>query len=363
MGTIVNDTINDTAAFESLPSANLPTNDNKLRSHSLPISKTRGQPPCFGSDDTHENIEGDYRPVAGSTTIQIDCPNDPAVDEEGNVMAGWRQVDPSTVLIRGIGYTKKNRKKVESPGDLYRCVKADVFESQREYLDMASRVAIPTVRFDDAHQTKTWTAPDTFVISVSLPTNNDGAGFTITMYYEMQQDTRDILRRITADGYDPKVDEEINSNQSKVNAVRLLETWCQRAPTDDAFMSRFKVISRADNIDELGLPKWISKFNSKPFLVKRPGQTGFLHIHPEKSCMEFDVSLHTFPYLTKKAIRFMKDACFRKTVATFAFCLEGREEDELPECLLGAFSICYPDPTYAIQGEDLFSGIYSRLVT
>lgn len=43
-------------------------------------------------------------------------------------------------------------------------------------------------------------------------------------------------------------------------------------------------------------------------------------------------------------------------IATLAFCLEGRDEDELPECLLGAFQLCYPDPVHAIQGEDFFAG-------
>lgn len=121
-------------------------------------------------------------------------------------------------------------------------------------------------------------------------------------------------------------------------------------------MSRFKVLPRAENLAEIGLPSWISKFNGKPFLVKRPGTTGFLYSHPKKSCMEFDVSLHPFPYLAKKAISCMKDSYFKKTIATFAFCLEGREEDELPECLLGAFQLCYPDPVHAIHGEEHFAG-------
>jgi len=243
-------------------------------------------------------------------------------------------------------------------------VKADVFESQKRYPDMASRVRLPKVKFDDedVHQHKTWVAPDMFVITVALPTDpknkdekHDGPGYTVTMYYAMQQETRDILRRITSGSFDPET-EDIPDNKSKVNAVRLLEKWCREAPTDDNMMTRFKVIPRAENLEEIGLPAWISKFNGKPFLVKRPGTTGFLYSHPKRSCMEFDVSLHPFPFLAKKAICFMKDSCFKNTIATFAFCLEGRDEDELPECLLGAFQLCYPDPVHAIQGEDLFAG-------
>ena len=312
----------------------------------------------------------DFKPEAGSTSVKIENATDLALDKNGKIVAGWKEVDPSTVKVRGTGYSSWKKNKVSSPGDLYRCVKADVFESQHRYPDMASRVNLPEVRFDDdddLHQEKTWVSPDMFIVSVCLPTDprikgepNDGPGYTVTMYYAMQQETRDILRRVTSDDYDPANEEESKTNTSKVNAVRLLEKWCREAPSDEKMMSRFKVITRADNLEEIGLPSWISKFNGKPFLVKRPGTTGFLYSHPEQSCMEFTVSLHPFPYLAKKAISFMKDSCFKKTIATFAFCIEGRDEDELPECLLGAFQLCYPDPVHAIQGEDLFAGNLSN---
>lgn len=303
------------------------------------------------------------KPKAGSTSVKIKNAGDLALDRDGNVVAGWREVDPSSVQVRGTGYSSWKKNKVSSPGDLYKCVKADVFESQRRYPFMASRVRLPKVTFDEEsnQQVKTWASPDLFVISVALPTDpnnkdeSNGPGFTVTMYYAMQQETRDILRMITSDDYDPSLEKK-SDDGSKINAVRLLEKWCREAPTDDNMMTRFKVLPRAENLAEIGLPSWISKFNGKPFLVKRPGTTGFLYSHPRKSCMEFDVSLHPFPYLTKKAISCMKDSYFKKTIVTFAFCIEGREEDELPECLLGAFELCYPDPAHAIQGEQHFSG-------
>lgn len=312
-----------------------------------------------------KNEKEKYKPVAGLTSIKIENATDPATDKDGNVLAAWREVDPSTLPVRGATFMT-DKVKVPSPGDLYRCVKVDVFESQKRYPDMADRVVLPKVEFDGDDQPKTWSAPDTFVITVALPTDPpsltrgnymDGSGYTVTMYYVMHQDTRDILRKITTDGYDPESEKDSkNKNRSKVNATRLLEKWCKTALTDNDFLSRFKVLPRAENIDELGLPRWISRFNGTPFLVKRPGQTGFLFTHPEQSCMEFDISLHPFPYLAKKGICYMKDSYFKKTVTTFAFYLEGRDEDELPECILGAFQLCYPDPIHAVQAEDFFAG-------
>lgn len=158
-----------------------------------------------------------FKPKAGSTSVKIQNVDDKALDRNGNVVAGWREVDPSTVQVRGTGYSSWKKNKVSSPGDLYRCVKADVFESQRRYPFMASRVKLPKVIFDDEndHQAKGWASPDLFVISVALPTDpnnkneSNGPGYTVTMYYAMQQETRDILRRITSKDYDSSLEKNL----------------------------------------------------------------------------------------------------------------------------------------------------------
>lgn len=305
-----------------------------------------------------------FKPLAGSTTMRIEKPTDLPVNKDGHVFAGWRIADPTKMAVRSHGY-KATKKKVPSPGELYKCVHTDIFEARTRYPDMASRVQLPPVVFKDDGP-KTWNAPDTFVISIAIPTDppklysssTNGGGYTITMYYVMCDDTRDILKRVTADGYNPDSEEYPDGDiqKSKVNAARLLDEWCRRAPTDDSWMARFKVLPNAQNLKEIGLPSWIAKYNGKPFLIKRPGQTGFLFRHPEKSCIEFDVSLHPFPYLAKQGICFMKESYFKKVLVTFGFLIEGRSDDELPECLIGLFQLCYPDPIHAIQGEDFMAG-------
>jgi hypothetical protein len=233
---------------------------------------------------------------------------------------------------------------------------------------MAPRVNLPEVKFDDGDSPKTWRSPDIFVVSVSLPTDppkmtkatDDGGGYTVTIYMVMRQTTREILKRVTADGYDPASEKPEDIQKSQVNAVKLFEEWCRRAPNDPKFMSRFKLVPNAQNLKEIGMPAWISKYNGKPVLIKRPGQTGFLYPHPELSCIEFDISLHPFPYLAKQAICYMKENFFKKVLVTFGFVIEGRADDELPECLIGLMQLCYPDPTYAIQAEDVFAGTSAR---
>ena len=298
--------------------------------------------------------------------MRIENPNDLPVNKDGRVFAGWRLQNAGMMMVRSHQYMK-DKLKVPSPGELYKCVHLDLFESRQRYPDMASRVQLPEVRFND-ESSKTWHAPDIFVVSISIPTDppkvfntsEDGGGYTITAYFVMQQETRDILKRVTSDGYDPKCDQIGDMNRSKVNGVRLFDEWCRRSPTDDSCCARFKLLPNAENLKEIGIPSWISAYNSKPILIKRPGQTGFLYQHPDKSCVEFDISLHSFPYLAKQGINRIKDSYFKKVLVTFGFLIEGRAEDELPECLIGLMQLCYPDPVHAIQGEDFMAGTSLR---
>lgn len=305
-----------------------------------------------------------YIPDAGSSAMRMEKPTDTPKNDKDEMFTGWCQVPGSILKVRSHGYSV-TKQKVPSPGELYECVAVDVFESPSRYPDMAPRVKLPPANFTD-HDTKTWRSPDIFIISIALPTDppkmgrtsSDGGGYTVTMYYRMKEDTREILKRITADGYD--VSTETNIQNTKVNAVRLLEEWVRRAPTDPKFQSRFKVVPNAHNLKEIGMPAWISKYNGKPFLIKRPDVTGFLHMHPELSAVEFDITLHPFPYLAKQGICFMKDSYFKKVLVTFGFVIEGRSDDELPECVIGLMQLCYPDPQYAIQAKDFFAGTAPR---
>jgi hypothetical protein len=308
-----------------------------------------------------------FVPMAGSSSVKLKNATDPPENKLNQMFAGWRAIPGDVLMVRSHGYAL-TKKKVSSPGELYDCAHVDIFESPSRYPDMSTRVKLPKITYDDGGLPKTWRAPDVFVMSIALPTDSpklgrnssDGGGYTVTIYFTMSQETRDILRRVTADGYDPSEEKSDDPQKNKVNAVRLFEEWCRRAPTDPKFMSRFKVVPNAHNLKEIGMPGWISKYNGKPFLIKRPGQTGFLFNHPELSCMEFDISLHPFPYLAKQAICFMKESYFKKILVTFGFVIEGRADDELPECLIGCVQLCYPDPRHAIQADAFFAGTCNR---
>lgn len=311
------------------------------------------------------NLDFSYKPLAGMTTICVEHPSDSAV-RNGNRFGAWRSVPGNLFEIRSRGYLS-TKKKIPSPSELYDLINVDIFESQRRYPDIAGRVVLPKVSFKD-DTPKTWKSPDIFVVSFCLPTQpprlgrstTDGQGYTVTMYYVMKEETRAILRKVTKPGYNHEAD-SAKENSPILNGVRLFEEWCRRSPSDSKFQGRFKVVPLGQNLKEIGLPSWIARYNGKPFLIKRSGQTGFLYDHPELNAMQFDISMHCFPYLFKQGAAFAKEYYFKKVLFSIAFVIEGRDDQELPEVVIGnGAQICYPDPSIAIQAEDLFSGTSIR---
>lgn len=308
------------------------------------------------------------KPTAGSSTIKVENVDDPNTNADGIRFPSWRTLSSSEVKVRSHGYLS-TKKKIPGPGELYECFAVDCFASRTPFPEMATRVALPGLKFDDDGTTKTWKSPDIFVVTLSVPTEapklgrptDCGPGTTIVAYFKMKQRTRNILRRITSPDRDnaseSDADDESEPDVQKrvINGVRLWEQWCCRAPSDPAYQARFKLIPQS-NLVELGCPSYIAKYNGKPVLIKRDQVTGFLTDYPELNAMEFGISLHPFPFLFKQAMSYMRDNYFEKLVATFGFAIEGRCDDELPEVPIGVTQVCYPSPNYGVSGEDFLAG-------
>jgi hypothetical protein len=310
--------------------------------------------------------KGLYKPIAGTTTVKVTKVEDPEIT--GHKLPTWLSVSSSCFEVRSHGYLT-TKKKIPCPGELYECIAVDCFVSNSRVPEIAPRVRFGkefTTNWKDMK--KTWISPDIFVISLSIPTEaptfgkstDDGPGATFIGYYKMKEETRTILRRITAVGYDPItetsdiVEEEVDVQKRITNGVRLWEKFCQVAPFDPTFQARFKLIPMG-NLEELGCPSYISKYSGKPVLIKRNQVTGFFYDYPTLNCMEFDISLHPFPYLFKQGVAYLKDH-FERTVWTLGFVIEGRSDDELPEVVIGTMKVCHPNPKFVVNGEDLFDG-------
>ncbi len=314
----------------------------------------------------------DFRPVAGSSMRRM---KESEVTLTDNLLR-WSPLSCDEVMIRSHGYLK-SRKKIGSPGSIYEIIAADALMDDARVAEIMANVQLPTdilqefEQIREADGERTWHSPDFFVASIAIPTDEpsltrpttDGGGLTCAVYYKMKKETREILKRITAPDYDPEDDPDLNnpSTDAQTNlipAIRLWEEYCRTAPHDEKMQGRFKLIPNIHNPREVGLPSWISKYCGKPVLIKRKNVTGFLSSHPHLHAMEFDITLHPFPYLAKKAMAYLYSSVFVKAIVSLAYVVEGRDDDELPEMVIGdGLRLMYPDPALLCNANDFFKGI------
>lgn len=302
------------------------------------------------------------RPRAGSSTLQIlqqldedddNCSLDrfQAVPEEESHSVSsnkvrWRSIPGERLAVRSLDY-QHSRAKTPSEGELYECCKVDFVESSQRLSNMSSRVELPPLNDESVP----WAAPELFVVTLSLPRDHNGdkesgPSYTICMYFSMKPETRRVLEQLH-DPAAPTID------HPHVPAIRLFDEWCRRSPDDPRFQGRFKLIPKIQNMDDLGLPSWISRWNGKPILIKRSGKTGFLYQHGR--CLEFEISFHPFPWAAKQAFEYLLDHVMHRLLMTFGFVIEGREASELPETLIGLCQLCFPQPENVIPAHEFFA--------
>ncbi|CAM9441669.1 unnamed protein product [Phaeothamnion confervicola] len=111
-------------------------------------------------------------------------------------------------------------------------------------------------------------------------------------------------------------------------ALQLVE-WFRLAEADDDHRGRFKAWGMLANEEALGLPGFCRKFNGKPILVY--GKESTTHRGP--GYVEIDVCAHNFSYVGRKGLWSVQHK-WPEAVVKLGFCIEGRNDDELPERIL-----------------------------
>jgi len=182
-------------------------------------------------------------------------------------------------------------------------------------------------------------------------------------YYRIRPEVRRTLEIISNPDYDDNERESKfqelfphNDRRTLVNGTKLWEKWCCTEGTDPEMQKRLKFIPRGENLKELGVPSWICRYNGKPMLIKRPGETSFVFSHPDERTLEIDVNLHPLPFMFKQAMFYLKEHYFAKMLMTFGFVIEGREVDELPEVLLGnPIQLPFNNPEKVLKSAAVFN--------
>mmetsp|Transcript_9042 Transcript_9042/g.16424 ORF Transcript_9042/g.16424 Transcript_9042/m.16424 type:complete len:585 (+) Transcript_9042:185-1939(+) len=236
---------------------------------------------------------------------------------ETAAMPSFGKADHAMYPLRTVGY-KQHKKKAPGEEPLYELIALDVFKTPSRVDGIYQYVNFPTDVIDTKHPE----VPSLFVVNCQFPrekqnvfAEGDGPGASVVFYFAIKQSTVDDLH---------------SGNPSA--KVKLFSEWCRIAPDDPTFRARFKAMGFIDKIERFGLPYMCAKYNGKPVLIKK---TGTVYRGPNNAYIEMDVNIHNFSYPCRQALTSTLKPMFKEMIMRVGFVIEGQEDHELPECLLG----------------------------
>ena len=240
----------------------------------------------------------------------------------------WCNIDHRQFSVRIGPHYNANKKKAPTKTPLYTPFAVDVFCSKNRIDHVATRFQLPQHLIDV--QTNHPHVPPIFIIQMQIPSEppssflssiTDGPGWAVVMFYRITEDTINQLKDL----------------RTASSAVKLFAQWCERAPTDNLFRGRFKVIAQSLNLEEIpNVPSMIQPYNGKPVLIRRTGT-----IFKGKGYMEKDIHVHKFDNFAKQGIFFLSSKCGLMYMQ-IGFVIEGRDDEELPECLFACVGMNRP---------------------
>ncbi|KAG7390107.1 hypothetical protein PHYPSEUDO_008810 [Phytophthora pseudosyringae] len=261
----------------------------------------------------------------------------------------WAQVDATRFNVRqGPNYRKTKLKAASAPA-LLELVAVDVYQvrvfsrvvASHLFPDNSRVICQSDVKADnvgsivDLSGLKPATGNlDLFIVNCQVPSyqpsnplwgekQGDGPGFNFVTYFAIPPAIREML--------DAPADPPLQ-------AVRLLKDFMQ---SQSWVSERFKAIGIVVNPQEQTLGRaerhLLETYNGQPILT-RPQH----RFHRGDGYFEVDVNAHDFNYIARKGlVGVSTHAC--NMILDFGFVLEGQEDHELPEQILGCVRLCNVD--------------------
>jgi hypothetical protein len=291
-----------------------------------------------------------HLPAAGSSTKR-------ASDFDGALSPTtvWDAAELSQFELRLKNYAKLKQKGAPT-FSLYECVGLDAIESAKAVTDIGSKVMVDGAGIPAAKHRSS--LPEVFIAVLHLNADKpsimypatDGATFSVVAYFRLTARARELARLLDEGSASPP--------GAEMAAVRLWRTWCRKAPVDDEWKARFKLVAQADSLAEAGFPSVFQSWNGKPVLIRKCGSVfqGNANLSGGGSAayIGLEVNFHRFPYVAKQTFVMLQQDYLNKMAASLGYVIEAREEDELPEALIGSVRL-RAKPARATRAEVFFS--------
>jgi hypothetical protein len=260
------------------------------------------------------NVSNNDYLIPGETYQQFK--ND--INENTNIENTWSTANHVDFSLRGSDYLNDN-KKIPSEDPIYEPFAVDVFRTKSRIDHIIKKFQLPK----SSKMSNDFNLPDFFVVQIQLPTEQpsifsyeeDGVGLAIVLFFKLK--------------------DNINVNSPQ---VKLFNEWSNKAPTNNDWRGRFKLICSCQNLNDLEFPSIlnIESYNAKPILIRKTSS-----VFKGDDYVEIDIHIHKFSNFAKQCIFALYSNC-SKLLMQVGFVIEGRETNELPESLLGCISINKP---------------------
>jgi hypothetical protein len=258
----------------------------------------------------------------------------------------WSKATDSSFNVRlGPGY-KQNKIKAPSLEAFYECSGADLFRCERITPNLGKHIALPGTRgakpIDGIYRI--------LMVNIMVPSYQaanpvwgrhpgNGHNWQACIYFSLRPEVATMLESTPCEEWSP--------------GLRLLRRFCLSEDSDDNMRNRLKFIPRLEDVDALSgvinkpTMSMLKTYNCTPILT-RP--THSLRKNDDFLCI--DVNVHAFNYFLRKGI---ESCCeiFHNFIMHCGIVIEGIEDEELPERLLGCF---------ILHGLDLMSAPMVRPV-
>ncbi|ETV86567.1 hypothetical protein, variant [Aphanomyces astaci] len=274
-------------------------------------------------------VASPVKPVAGTVNgskavagcSMKECPTAPAP----HVSGCWTQLDATRFNVRKGPSYRRTKAKAPSAPALLTLVATDAYRSDGKIDNIGSVVHLPTPL--DGYRR------DIVIINCQVPCytpsnplwgeqKTDGDGFNFVTYYAIPPALR------------AKLDDPTQLEPS----IKLLRGFLQDG---NPITDRLKAIGIVVNPEEQNLGRMekhlLETYNGQPILT-RPQH----RFYRGDGYFEVDIDAHTFNFVARKGLSGVADH-FGNMVVDFGFVLEGQDDDEVPEQILGCVRLCKVD--------------------
>ncbi|OQR93190.1 hypothetical protein THRCLA_08507 [Thraustotheca clavata] len=261
------------------------------------------------------NVDG-TKAIAGCSLRQLHS-------NEENASNCWEYLDATRFNVRqGPNYRKTKQKGPSSPA-LLPIIATDIYRSDSKIDNVGSIVQLPMLPNESKR--------DLLIINCQVPCyapsnplwgekQGDGDGFNFITYYCIPESIRNQL-----DAPSPPTDP----------AIRLLKAFLEN--DNSSIRDRLKAIGIVVNPSEQNLGRTerhlLETYNGQPILT-RPQH----RFYRGDGYFEVDIDAHLFNFVARRGLCGVTDH-FSHMIVDFGFVLEGQEDDELPEQILGSRSM------------------------